>query len=136
MVPELDGTTRLVVPTQALQLAICRHCHDEGGHQGVQRTLHMITSFFYWPNMQRMIRSYVTSCAVCQAAKPSNQLPAGVAEPVSLMVEPGAHWTVDFMELPTSANGFSRLLVFTDRVSNFQGRGVSSRALCHGCGSG
>jgi hypothetical protein len=33
------------------------------------------------------------------------------------MVEPGAHWTIDFMELQESANGFTRLLVFTDRVS-------------------
>ena len=31
--------------------------------------------------------------------------------------ESGAHWTIDFMELPESANGFTRLLVFTDRVS-------------------
>ena len=117
VVPESDGSVRLVVPTPELQQAICRHGHDESGHQGVQRTLHAITTFFYWPNMQRMIRSYVTSCTVCQAAKPSNRLPAGVAEPISLMVEPGAHWTIDFMELPESANGFTRLLVFTDRVS-------------------
>ena len=117
VVPEQDGSVRLVVPTSELQLAICRHGHDEGGHQGVHRTLHAITTFFYWPNMQRMIRSYVSSCTVCQAAKPSNRLPAGVAEPISLMVEPGAHWTIDFMELPESANGFTRLLVFTDRVS-------------------
>jgi transposase InsO family protein len=117
VVPESDGSVRLVVPTLELQQAICRHGHDESGHQGVQRTLHAITTFFYWPNMQRMIRSYVASCTVCQAAKPSNRLPAGVAEPISLMVEPGAHWTIDFMELPESANGFTRLLVFTDRVS-------------------
>ena len=117
VVPEQDGTLRLVVPTQELQLAVCRHCHDESGHQGMQRTLQAITAFFYWPNMQRMIRSYISSCTVCQAAKPSNRLPAGISEPVSLMVEPGAHWTIDFMELPESANGFTRLLVFTDRVS-------------------
>jgi hypothetical protein len=117
VVPEPDGHLRLVVPTPELQLAICRHCHDESGHQGIQRTLHAITSFFYWPNMQRTIRSYVASCTACQAAKPSNRLPAGVAEPIPLTVEPGAHWTIDFMELPESAKGFRRLLVFSDRAS-------------------
>jgi hypothetical protein len=40
VVPEQDGTLRLVVPTKELQLEICRHCHDESGHPGMQRTLH------------------------------------------------------------------------------------------------
>lgn len=117
VVPEINGNMRLLVPTHELQLAICKHAHDEGGHQGVHRTIQAITNFFYWPNMQRMIRSYVTSCTVCQTAKSGNRLPAGIAEPVSLMVEPGAHWTIDFVELPESANGFRRLLIFTDRLS-------------------
>ena len=32
------------------------------------------------------------------------------------LVHIGVDWTIDFMELPESANGFTRLLVFTDRV--------------------
>ena len=83
----------------------------------INRTLQAITTFFYWPNMQRTIRSYVTSGAVCKAAKSGNLLPAGAAEPILIMVEPGTHWTIDFMELPESANGFMLLLVFSDRVS-------------------
>jgi len=117
VVPEPDGRQRLVVPSPSLQLDICRHAHDESSHQGVHRTVHAIATFFYWPNMQKSIRAYVASCSVCQAAKPSNNLPAGHSEPVSLLVEPGAHWTIDFIDLPESANKYSRLLVFSDRVS-------------------
>ncbi len=76
VVPESDGSVQLVVPTPELQQAICRHCHDASGYQGVQHTLHAITPIFYWPNMQRVIRSYVSSCTVCQAAKLSSRLPA------------------------------------------------------------
>ena len=32
--------------------------------------------------------------------------------------EPGAEWSVDFLELPCSVNGFSSLLVFIERVSD------------------
>ena len=39
VVPEQDGTLRLVVPTRKLQLAVCRHCHDESGHQDMHCTL-------------------------------------------------------------------------------------------------
>ena len=67
--------------------------------------------------MQRMVLSYVTSCTVCQAAKSGNRNPPGRAEPHALPNEPGAHWSLDFLELPTSNNGHTCLLVFTDRVS-------------------
>ena len=67
--------------------------------------------------MGRSIRTYVTSCQVCQQAKATTQLPAGYSEPFVLPQEPGAHWTLDFLELPTSTNGFRCLLVCTDRLS-------------------
>ena len=119
VVPEPDGRRRLVVPSGSavLQLSICRYFHDEAGHQGVHHTLNAIAIYFYWPNMQRMVRSYVTSCTVCQAAKSGNRNPPGRAEPHALPNEPGAHWSLDFLELPTSNNGHTCLLVFTDRVS-------------------
>jgi hypothetical protein len=114
---EPDGRQRLVVPSPSLQLDICRHAHDESGHQRVHSTVHVIATFFYWPNMQKAIRTYVAFCSVCQAAKPSKNLPAGHSEPVSLLVEYGADWTIDFIDLPESANKYSRLLVLSDRVS-------------------
>ncbi len=113
VVPEQDGRVRFVI-SPSLEQTIFRLAHDESGHQGVHRTVHAIATFFYWPNMQR---AYVSSCSVCQAAKPTNSLPAGHSEPISLLVEPGAHWTIDFMELPKSANQYSRLLGSTDGVS-------------------
>ena len=66
--------------------------------------------------MGRSIRTYVTSCQACQQAKATNQLPAGFPEPFLLPQEPGAHRTTDFLELPTSTNGFTCLLVCTDRL--------------------
>ena len=54
-----------------------------------------------------------------QAAKGTNRLPGGYSEPHALQAEPGAHWTLDFLDLPPSqsANGYTCLLTLTDRVS-------------------
>jgi transposase InsO family protein len=106
-----------VVPSGPLQTDICKYFHDEGGHLGVHRTINGITRYFFWPNMGRFIRAHVTSCQICQQAKATNRLPAGFAEPFALPAEPGAHWTLDFLVPPPSVNGFTSLLVFTDRLS-------------------
>jgi hypothetical protein len=116
-VPEPDGSWRLVIPEGSLRADICRFLHDEAGHPGVQRTLLAVSRYFYWPNMSRFVTQYVSSCTACQAAKASNRRPAGFSEPVPLPAEPATDWTIDFLELPTSANGFSCVLVCTERLS-------------------
>ncbi len=61
---------------------------------------------------------------MCQAAKSGNHNPTGRAEPHELPNEPGAHWSLEFLELPTSNNGHTCLLVFTDRVSKLDSKVV------------
>ena len=117
VVPEADGRQRIVVPPNTLQQDICKFFHDEGGHPGVHRTISSIATYFFWPKMGSEIRAFVTSCEACQAAKASSRLPRGHAQPHPLPAEPGAHWTLDFLDLPTSANGFKCMLTFTDRLS-------------------
>ena len=117
VVPEPDGRQRVVVPVGPLREQICKFCHDEAGHPGGHRTLHTIAHFFFWPNMHRQVQAYVSGCAVCQAAKASNRLPAGYGQPHEIPPEAGSEWSVDFIELPRSNNGHNLLLVFSERIS-------------------
>jgi transposase InsO family protein len=71
----------------------------------------------YCNKMSQEVRAYAASCAAYLAAKGSNRLPAGFAKPHALPTTPGTHWTLDFLELPESANGYACLLTLTDRVS-------------------
>ena len=112
-----DGQIRTVIPACPLRAAVCRFFHDEAGHPGVQRTIQAVTRYFYWPNMSRFIYQFVSSCTACQAAKGSNRLPAGFVEPHILPDEPASEWSVDFMDLPRSAEGHNCLLVWTERIS-------------------
>ncbi len=117
--PEADGRQRIVVPPGPLRQEICRLFHDEGGHPSGHRTLAAVSSlkYFFWPKMSQEVRAYAALCAACQAAKEAYRLPAGYSEPHKLPDEPGAHWTLDFLELSTSAAGHQCLLTMTDRVS-------------------
>ena len=69
VVAETDGRRRIVVPEGPLRLDICKYFHEENGHPGVHRTIHAVTSYFFWPGMHKDIRAFVVSCAACQAAK-------------------------------------------------------------------
>jgi len=69
--------------------------------------------------MHKEIRAFVVSCAACQAAKAKSRLPGGFSEPLQVPSTPGAHWILDFIDLPKSANGFSKLPVFSDQLSKF-----------------
>ena len=89
VVPEHDGRKRLVVPDGPLQQDICKHFHNECGHAGLHRTLYTIAHYFFWANMSKNVKSYVASCAACQAAKGANRLPGGVSEPHDLPADPG-----------------------------------------------
>ena len=117
VVPEHDGRKRVVVPPGPLRDQICKFCHDEAGHPGAHRTLSTIAHFFFWPGMHRQVQAYVSGCAVCQAAKASNRLPAGYGQPHEIPAEVCSEWSVDFIELPPSTKGYNLLLVFSERIS-------------------
>jgi transposase InsO family protein len=112
-----DGQFRTVIPSGPLRAAVCRFFHDEAGHPGIQRTLQAVMRYFYWPNMSRFVAQFVSSCTSCQAAKGSNRLPAGFVEPHVLPDEPASEWSVDFLELPQSADGHNCVAVWTERIS-------------------
>ena len=59
---------RLAVPAK-LRGRVIHSCHDDMGHQGRDRTLSLLRSRFYWPNMQRDVEAYLAHCQNCLYAK-------------------------------------------------------------------
>lgn len=63
------------IPTDsALQslLLVEFHSTPTGGYARIHRTLSRISSIFYWTDLRRSIRDYVSRYNVCQATKPFN----------------------------------------------------------------
>ena len=62
-----ESRLQQVVP-EKLRQRILSMAHDTllGGHRGVAKTQHRVTSEFYWPGIHDDIRRYCWSCDVCQ----------------------------------------------------------------------
>ena len=108
----------------AIRAEILRVNHDdpwEGGHFGVAKTVEVIQSRFWWPNMKGQVIDYIKTCDICQRMKVPRQKPAGLLAPLPI---PGTPWegiSMDFIvELPPSLHRrlvYDSVLVVVDRHS-------------------
>lgn len=108
---------RKVIP-KSLQMSLMKQVHDNFGHLGFMKTLHLVKERFYWPNFRRDIEFYVTSCTSCNAKKGTkrnwgtlNPIPVGDAfEMVGLdIVGP----------LTETKNGNKYIVVFSDYLTKY-----------------
>ena len=78
--------TRVCIPRGPLRIQILHDHHDApiAGHQGIERTYATLHPNVYWPRMNNDIRKYVKSCDSCQRIKASQQVPAGLLQPLPI----------------------------------------------------
>ena len=72
---------RIYVPTDPkLRLKLLQEYHDTpiAGYLRVEKTYEALSRNFYWPKMANNLKSFVTSCDICQRNKLSQKLPAGL----------------------------------------------------------
>jgi len=123
--PVLNGLIynkhRIFIPRDnSLRTRLLTEEHDipVSGHLGEYKTLERLERRFYWPNMRRMVRHYVRTCASCQQNKGSNQLPAGLLQPLEIDDERWETVTMDLItKLPTTKNNNDTIVVFVDKLS-------------------
>lgn len=95
--------------------------HDvaTAGHLGVKKTLARVGAEYFWPNWRRDVKSYVRSCAPCQAYKVAQAKPAGKM----YFRQPQGPWYVVSADLvgplPRSQRGQRFLLVVQDTFSKW-----------------
>ena len=113
---------RLFVPATppSLRRDILSDAHDSAynAHLGIDKTYARLASSWFWPNLWKDCRIFVTSCHSCLGNKPSNQAPPGLARPLPPPTRP---WTQMGLDLsgphPTTSQGNTWLIVFTDHFS-------------------
>lgn len=70
----------------ALQTRLINAMHSSaiGGHSGTNATYHRLKNLFSWKGMKQDVEAFVKQCAICQQAKHSNSLPAGLLAPLPI----------------------------------------------------
>jgi hypothetical protein len=114
------GQQVFVPHDDALRQALIEEHHNPlySGHFGEDKTLENLRKVFYWPGMQKQVRSFVANCDSCQRNKAQTVKPAGKLAPLPI---PSKKWEsigIDFVtQLPCTDSGFDAVMVVVDRLS-------------------
>jgi len=94
-------------------------CHDTkvAGHPGHWKTLELVSRNYWWLQMSRYIRQYISTCDLCIRTKPIRQAPVGELHPLRILDSQWDMLSVDFVvELPLSS-GHNAVMTVVDSVS-------------------
>jgi len=102
-----------------LQRRLVSLCHDTkiAGHPGCWKILELVSRNYWWPQMFRYIRQYVSTCDLCLRTKLIRQAQVGELHPLQISNSQWDTLSVDFVvELPLSS-GHDAVITVVDSVS-------------------
>jgi transposase InsO family protein len=111
-----SGVIKQLILPECKKSEVLRLLHDEMGHFGRDRVLHLARSRFYWPGMLNDITNYVTQCENCLKRKGKNPI-AELGHLTS--THPMELVCMDFLGLETSSGGYNSILVLTDHFTRY-----------------
>lgn len=108
-----------VVPRQA-RMQICRLCHDEAGHLGVEKTIERTSRNYWFAGMRRFVTKYVNACLNCAYYKDTSRRNQGKLHNIEKIPTPFHTVHVDHVgPFETSRKGNKYLLVIIDGFTKF-----------------
>lgn len=115
---ECEGETifQLILPT-VLRPIVLRNLHDDMGHLGIERTLELTRSRFYWPKMAADVEKKVKTCERCvrrktHADKAAPLVNIQTTRPMELVC-------MDFLSLEPDSRNTKDILVITDHFTKY-----------------
>ena len=72
----MDSNKKILalVNAKSWHFTLLVEAHDILGHQGINRTYHLIKWQYYWTGMNKDICKYTTKCALCKRGKVRTQI--------------------------------------------------------------
>jgi len=107
---------QLCIPDCSLRQQIISELHNEG-HFGRDKTLALISSYYYCPKLTSDVAHFVECCYVCQKSK-GVLTNAGLYTPLPGPEAPWLDVSMDFvLGLPHTQRAYDSILVVVDRFS-------------------
>lgn len=107
---------QLVLPEE-LRSVVVTSLHDDMGHMGIERTLDLVRSRFFWPRMAADIETKIKTCNRCVRRK---ALPERSAPLVNIMTSrPLELLCMDYLSLEPDQSNTKDILVLTDHFTKF-----------------
>lgn len=111
-----EKTHQLVLPIE-LRATVLKSLHDDLGHLGIERTLDLVRSRFYWPRMSSDVEQKIKTCERCvrQKTLPERAVPLmniKTSRPLELVC-------VDFLSLEPDQSNTKDILVLTDHFTKY-----------------
>uniref|UniRef100_A0A3Q2ZCS5 Gypsy retrotransposon integrase-like protein 1 n=1 Tax=Hippocampus comes TaxID=109280 RepID=A0A3Q2ZCS5_HIPCM len=107
---------QLALPTE-LRHIVLRSLHDDIGHLGLERTLDLVRSRFYWPRMGVDVEQKIKTCERCVRRKAQPERAASLVNiettrPLELVC-------MDFLSVDPDRSGIKDILVLTDHFTKY-----------------
>lgn len=94
-----------------------QNLHDDMGHLGIERTVELVRSRFYWPKMASDVERKIKECETCVRRKAP---PDKVARLVSILTtRPLELVCMDFLSLEPDSKNTKDILVITDHFTKY-----------------
>ena len=113
----LGEIKQLVIP-HSLQSKVLRSLQDDLRHQGIEKTLQLIWTRFYWPRIHADVEKWIKcykGCTLAKMPQPRIRTPMGSL----LAAQPFEVLAVDFTILEPATDGRENELVMTDVSTKF-----------------
>lgn len=91
-----------------------------GGHSGELKTYLRLAKVWYWAGMKQDVAEYVQRCVVCLQQKVSQQLPAGLLQPLRIPTKVWDEISINFEEGLLMSKGVYSIFVVVDRLSKYE----------------
>lgn len=85
--------------------------------KGMNKTLKRLSANFYWSNMAKDVRSFISQCRVCQQTKYSTKRPGGLLVPLPIPSHVWEDISMDFITGLPLSHGYTVIFVVVDRFS-------------------
>ncbi len=107
---------QLVLP-HVLRSSVLTSLHNQMGHMGIERTLELVRSRFYWPKMVSDIETKIKNCERCVKRKSQPEKAAPLvnihtSRPMELVC-------MDFLSLEPDSHNTKDILVITDHFTRY-----------------